>query len=229
MLPTALALLDLPDEILLIIGEHIASEADLNAFHRANRRLYRILTGLLYRSNALYHEGHALFWAIRNEQLITARRSVLAGTTCKGSALWPFNWASGRFSRQYAHTNALVSPTGWVENPLFVACRHRKPTMVQTLLALGAHSKHQPEQMLYLAAASGWSEIVKVLLEHGVSVDPGFVATSPLTLAIMNGQSEVAEIFFRYGAGAEPRSCQAEQLSRSWFSESENMSVFLVS
>jgi Ankyrin repeats (3 copies) len=229
MSPNALTLLDLPDEILLIIGEHITSESDLNAFHRTNRHLYRILDGILYRSNALYHEGHALFWAISYEQSTTAKKSVLAGTTCKGAAPWPFNWTSGQFSRQYAHTRALVSPTGWIEEPLFVACRNRKPTIVQTLLELGAHSKYQPERMLYLAAASGWSEIVKVLLEHGVSVDPGYVDTTPLTLAIMNGQSEIAEVFFRYGSGAESRSCQFEQLSHPGFSENEPTSVFLVS
>lgn len=100
--------------------------------------------------------------------------------------------------------------------------------MVQTLLELGAHSQYQPERMLYLAAASGWSEIVKVLLEHGVSVDPGYVETAPLTLAMMNGQSEVAEVLFRYGAGAEHRICQSEQLPHQ-LPEYGNTSTFLVS
>lgn len=229
MAPNALTLLDLPDELLLIIGEHITSEGDLNAFHQANQRLYRILNDYLYRSNALYHEGHALFWAINNVQPTTAQKSIWAGTTCKDPAPWPFNWTSGRFSRQHAHTKALVSPTGWIEEPLFVACRHRKPAIIHTLLELGAHSKYQPERMLYLAAASGWSEVVKVLLDHRVSVDPGYVDTTPLTLAVMNGQSQIAEVFFRYGAGAEPRSCQFEQLSHKGGSESGSKNMFLVS
>lgn len=205
-------LLDFPDEILLIIGDHLASERDLNAFHQTNKRLYRILNGYLYRSNALHHEGHALFWAISHDEPATARKSVLAGTSCKGSATWPFNWTSGRFSRHHTHTKALASPTGWIEEPFFVACRHRKPIVVKSLLELGAHSDHQPERMLYLAAAFGWPEIVKALLEHGVSVDPGYVETTPLTLAIMNDQAEVADIFFRQGADFEPRCWQSEQL-----------------
>lgn len=100
--------------------------------------------------------------------------------------------------------------------------------MVQTFLELGAYSKYQPERMLYLAAASGWSEIAKVLLEHGVSADPGYVETAPLTLALMNGQSEIAEVLFRYGAAAELRSCQVEQLSYQG-SETGSTSTFLVS
>lgn len=214
--PNAFRLLDLPDELLLLIGEHLSSESDLNALHRTNRRLYRILHFHLYRSNALHHEGHALFWAIRHEKPATAQKSVLAGTCQTGSGSttpWPFDWTSGRPSRQYAHTKALVSPTGWMEEPLFVACRYRKPTMVKTLLELGAYSSYQPGRMLYLAAASGWPEIVQVLLEHGVSVDPGHVDMSPLTLAIVNGQSETAEMFFRYGSRVGSGGCQSEQMT----------------
>lgn len=34
--------------------------------------------------------------------------------------------------------------------------------------------------MLYLAAAPGWPEVIKVFLEHGVNVGPGYVEITRL-------------------------------------------------
>lgn len=58
-------LLDLANELLHRISENLELERDINAFAQANRRLYRLLNGYLYRYNVPVQQSgsSALLWA----------------------------------------------------------------------------------------------------------------------------------------------------------------------
>ncbi|KAL4864738.1 hypothetical protein BDV12DRAFT_200818 [Aspergillus spectabilis] len=58
-----MSLLSLPPELLIMIAEHLESEADLNALSQTNKSLYPIISDTLYRNNIKKHESSALFWA----------------------------------------------------------------------------------------------------------------------------------------------------------------------
>lgn len=115
----AFRLLNLPDEILLIIGEHLPSENDLNSFHQTNRRLYQVLNDYLYRSNAL----RALFWELGHEEPKTARNSILAGTSGQGSVSLAIQLEWWTILAPVQIYPTLIQPTGRIEEPLFVAGR----------------------------------------------------------------------------------------------------------
>jgi ankyrin repeat protein len=67
-------LLDLPNELLQDISEHLESERDINAVAQANRRLYPLLDNYLYRYNVQQSGSSALLWAARYGQEATAQK-----------------------------------------------------------------------------------------------------------------------------------------------------------
>jgi ankyrin repeat protein len=64
-------LLDLPNELLVCFSEQLESEKDLNAFARANGRLYCLLNTYLYRRNVKWSGSSALLWAARQGEEAT--------------------------------------------------------------------------------------------------------------------------------------------------------------
>lgn len=122
-----MSLLLLPDELLLNIGEHITSESDLNNFHQVNRRLYHMFDEYLYIYDAKYHDGLALFWAIRYGNVTVVRKSVMAGTSLHPRP-WPFTWVGGRLS-DHSPINKYTRGYGlWrISDPLTQAVHWNSP------------------------------------------------------------------------------------------------------
>ena len=59
-------LLDLLNELLRDISEHLESERYINAVAQANHRLYRLLDSYLYRYNVQESGSSALLWTARH-------------------------------------------------------------------------------------------------------------------------------------------------------------------
>jgi hypothetical protein len=55
-----MSLLALPNELLLLIAEHVQTEKKLYFFLRANRRLYNLLLEYLYQHNVDHHSAYCL-------------------------------------------------------------------------------------------------------------------------------------------------------------------------
>ncbi|KAH7042243.1 F-box domain protein [Macrophomina phaseolina] len=74
-----MSLLGLANELLQSIAEFLSAEKDINAFSRANRRLYNILNTYLYRHNVRHGASSALLWAAQHGQEATAQRLLGEG------------------------------------------------------------------------------------------------------------------------------------------------------
>ncbi|KAL4869442.1 ankyrin repeat-containing domain protein [Aspergillus spectabilis] len=105
-----MSLLCLPNELIEHIGKGIGSEPDLNALTQTNQLISKLLTPLLYRSNAERHNSSALVWAAQHGLTSTAKLCLEHG----------------------ANTNALIA--GGLP-PLFVAAEQKQVTVLQLLLA----------------------------------------------------------------------------------------------
>ncbi|KAL9034541.1 MAG: hypothetical protein Q9180_005346, partial [Flavoplaca navasiana] len=89
---------------------------------------------------------------------------------------------------------------------------------VQYLLNLGTdvNSWEPPGSALHLAANSGFSQVVRVLLDHGA--DPNHRAGRyghPLFFAARNGHMEVVQILLKYGADVDTRGDRHTVLARA--------------
>jgi hypothetical protein len=71
-------LLDLPNELLQNMSEHLNSESHINAAAQANRRLYYNLDGYLYRYNVRQSGSSALLWDAQHGEEATAQKSLKA-------------------------------------------------------------------------------------------------------------------------------------------------------
>lgn len=215
-----MGILDLPDELLLSIGEYVTSESDLNSLHQVNHRLYRIFDEYRYKYNAKHHEGHALYWAARYGNATAARKSVIAGTSLDPRP-WPFTWL-----REYPfdrHPSIKEHNRGayWVEDPLTQTIMWNQPAVTKTLLELGAYQKSmsvnsagQPERLILWAAARNCVAALKELLRHGVDVntkkEPPTERTA-LIVAARRGNLETVEALLEHGADTE-----APDMSTGW-------------
>src|SRR5882762_7043654 len=76
---TGMLLLDLPNELLICISEHLDFEKDINALSRSNRRLHHLLNTYLYSHNIRHHRSIGLRWAAIHGQEGTVRNFLLKG------------------------------------------------------------------------------------------------------------------------------------------------------
>jgi len=205
-----MGILDLPDELLLSIGEYVTSESDLNSLHQVNNRLYRIFDEYRYKYNAKHHEGHALYWAARYGNATTARKSVIAGTSLDPRP-WPFTWL-----REYPfdrHPSIKKHNRGeyWVEDPLTQTIMWNQPGITKMLLELGAYQKSmgvnsagQPERLILWAATRNRVSALKELLRHGVDVNTkNELERTALIVAARKGNFETVEALLENGADTE--------------------------
>lgn len=196
----------LPDELLLNMGEHITSESDLNNFHQVNRRLYRIFDEYRYIYNAKYHDGHALFWAVRYGNVTVVRKSVMAGTSLHPRP-WPFTWVDGELDDHLPIKKYIKTRYPRVINdPLTQAVRWNQPEVTKTLFELGAYGDWTPDKLVREADLETPSAL-KELLEHGVNPDyrKSYVADdrTALFIAAHYGYSRTAELLLKHGADTE--------------------------
>ncbi|KAJ5267511.1 hypothetical protein N7478_010319 [Penicillium angulare] len=177
-------LLDFPTEILDAIGQHLESQADINALLQSNRRLYSILNAYLYSVNAKFFTGSALLWAVQNNQPQTAH---------------------------YALRNGVEELLDWDREPLHQAVEDENEAMVLLLLKYGAgvDCKRLDKTPLCIAAKSGHEGIGKLLLQNGAYLESNNSISSfsryntPLHVAAYFGQAAIVKLLLENGANIE--------------------------
>lgn len=102
-----------------------------------------------------------------------------------------------------ASTGSSLDPKLGGSTPLYIATKHSQISEVARLLANGADPNSlgsNAESSLQLASRSGNYEIVRILLEHGASVDiPGRHGTA-LHVALLSLKLSIVRILVEYGA-----------------------------
>lgn len=172
-------LLDLPNEMILEIGENLASQGDIHALSQGNKRLYHLLNHHLYKTNAERHGSTALLWAVEHLDAEIARKALAAGASVMA-------------------TNARA------ETPLFLAVSQpRSYQMVELLLENGAAATLDSTPVPLIEAVSQNADIavVQLLLQHGAGVneEDRFGATA-LCWAADTGQEVVTNLLIEAGA-----------------------------
>lgn len=69
-------LLDLPNEILLLIGYSSDYSWDISCFSQVNRRLHSLLDGLAYQHDQRHHDSSLLVWAAKNGIVPISRKML---------------------------------------------------------------------------------------------------------------------------------------------------------
>lgn len=88
------------------------------------------------------------------------------------------------------------------ENPLEAAARRNHLRIVQLLLDHGIYFRLYGIKALWFAAQNGFGEIVRVLLEKGLSpnISPSPEQGSPLGVALRNGRRDIVRILLSHDA-----------------------------
>ncbi|EGE02065.1 hypothetical protein TEQG_01105 [Trichophyton equinum CBS 127.97] len=106
----------LPNELILLISDHLMRKQDLNSFLRCNRRFYSLLNKRLYQLAARSRNNDAMMWALKTANVELAKRAIDAGSDPEKE------FKSG----------------GWRnDRPLHVAVRHASETKKRSLLPEG--------------------------------------------------------------------------------------------
>ncbi|KAL4761366.1 ankyrin repeat domain-containing protein [Aspergillus foveolatus] len=136
--------LDLPDELLLLVGEVIPLQRDLSSLTKTNRRLYCLLSDLLLKINMQDSNSSALVYAAQHGNLAVVQRMVELG----------------------AEINA-TNPDAYTV--LDCAASEGHVDIVRYLLKKGASHRftvERPCTPLCTAAAAGHADVVRVFLDH---------------------------------------------------------------
>lgn len=191
-------ILDLPNELLLLIGEFLDDEYCLNTFLQTCRRLYSILHHSLYEFNVRHSHACALEWAAKNGSEATARYTLEAGAS--PHAAYYEEWL-----------------------PMALACIHGHEAIVRLLLDHGVDPNwswswlREPSIDAYrddegcpliLAAGRGHESVVRLLLSHGVPPDVRFerldgLDISPLSVAARGGYLSLVKLFVSLGCDVQ--------------------------
>lgn len=203
-----MALLDLPNELLVDIVTCLCDEQDIYAVALASRRLYDLSINHLYRVNDDYSEARAIIWAINHEQYETLHRALAAGVEIDFSALD----AAATYG-QTAMLELLLDHPSLQPDPfkkfgaslLASAVQNKHMDTVQFLIERGAPLNCGKEQVLHVASSQGSLEVVKLLLDRGVDVN--MTATTytkhrdtALMSAAVTNQVEIARLLLDSGA-----------------------------
>lgn len=144
----------LPNEVLLLVAEQLASQRAINALAQTSTRLYGILNAYLYRYDAKHHHHHhagsAVLWAARySGEPATVQRALAAG--------------AGVDANGHGHCHCLSESLSW-------AARMGHEDVAKLLLGVegvdpddSARNAEQ-ETPLCLAAKCGRTGIVALLL-----------------------------------------------------------------
>ena len=187
-------LLSLANELLLVIGEDLESQKDINAFARTNRRLYNLLNAYLYRRNVRDSQSFALLWSAQRGQVRTALHSISEGADlqAKPGRLNALQWAvitrSAEVVKLLLHHGANVDPIGDTGTPLqwilrgskkfrlskdfqLAEERQNSSNIAASLIQHGGDIKRITPQsqctVLHYAASADYPSIVQLLLDKG--------------------------------------------------------------
>lgn len=158
-----MALLDLPNELLLLIAQRLDDDYDINALLQTCKQLFLLLNRYLYEHNVRHFHATALEWAAKHGKETTARQALEAG----------------------APPNAVYDDE-FV--PMALPCIHGHEGIVRLLLDYGIGPSsvrgwaNFDEEIdfsesgdwgysVFLATVHGYESIVKLLLLHRATPD----------------------------------------------------------
>lgn len=136
--------LDLPDELLLLVGKVIPLQRDLSSLTKTNRRLYCLLSDLLLKINMQDSNSSALVYAAQHGNLAVVQRMVELGADIHAT-----------------------NPDAYTV--LDCAASEGHAGIVRYLLKRGASHRftvERPCTSLCAAAAAGHADVVRVFLDH---------------------------------------------------------------
>ncbi|KAL3473032.1 ankyrin repeat-containing domain protein [Aspergillus californicus] len=166
-----MGLLDLPNTLILRLIPHLDYEREINALCRANRRLYDLLSPVLYaHSNTQQNGGFTLEWAAIHGSVSTARLILEAGAhpnACGGAVWQPFALAAiyGRSEIIELLYERGIDPCRTENDWKNLLCYEN---LVCYEGGVGTEEEGHP---LCMAAACGHLSVVKLLLHYGVPPD----------------------------------------------------------
>ncbi|KAL5381660.1 hypothetical protein PMIN02_010239 [Paraphaeosphaeria minitans] len=228
-------LLHLPDELLLAIANAIPSAPELQSLVCTCTRLYGIALPAYYRAFARTKRCDALVAAavhgnVRAVKLLVKEEGWMKGSSW-GKGRGEFRVYAG--GRKYGKGSALVAAiesgrsdiallvleygadpnadAGSVGNALEAAVDRQQTEVAQALLRHGANVEHMfsgersNRSALLIAARKGYTEIVEMLLDHGVDAGAavGHERMLPLLMAAVNGHLACVEALIERGANDE--------------------------
>jgi ankyrin repeat protein len=187
--PIEMPLLSLPNELLLLIGEYIASEADLNSFLRTNHRLHDLLLDYLYQYNIKHHSSECLHWAAEHGILGTLKKAINQGANVNAG----MNLIHRVSGKGFFIDSKMT--------PLSRAAAKGHKGLVSALLDAGADVEAKRGQFPNIApivhamdAEQGSLETIQILINHGADVNRnGDYAEAPLLRVVEKGKVEIAD------------------------------------
>lgn len=177
-------LLDLPTELVLLIGKCLTTEKDTNSLCQTSRRFHALFTPYLYQLNVQQGNSSALVWAAEHGHITTAKLSIQAGARMAVSKnnMPLISWAARGGHREVVK---LLLDTGKVRidfrgSPIYKtalgwAIKCGDEVIVKMLLEAKANVNKRSidgATPLIAAAKAGHEAIAKLLIETGnVSYD----------------------------------------------------------
>lgn len=182
-----MALNCLPEELLIIIAEHLDKSGDINALAQSNRLTYRVANHFLYTNNIHKDSASALNWAAEHNSLGTIEKCISAGAaTHQGWEAAPLAHAA---KAGHVAAVALLLSHGadpdskdaeTDQTPLYIASEHGHLTVCEKLHAAGANinSRNQrtdqytcDETPLHTASLHGHLPVAQLLIERGADLN----------------------------------------------------------
>jgi ankyrin repeat protein len=122
---SSIGLLDLPNELIILIGNFLPSERVLAGFTRVNRKLRHVLSDSLVLRNIHQHNSRGLLWAVRHNRV---------------EAVYWFVRLGAGLENLHRVCTALTCPLSyWGERPLSRAVRDGNLRIVKVLVKAGAN------------------------------------------------------------------------------------------
>lgn len=176
-------LLDLPNEILYSITDHLQLHGDINSLVLTCHQLYSLLNRHLYQYHVRYHGGKALLWSAENGRHTTMKKLLEEGAnpnvTDDNRGFTPLLYAVSK-----GHETVVKLLLEWKANtelrdftlgqtPLLTAIQKGHPAIVKLLLDNNANTEHVNNYGVtpLLFAASGCDlAVVQLLIENKADI-----------------------------------------------------------
>ncbi|KAH6663108.1 ankyrin repeat-containing domain protein [Halenospora varia] len=202
-----MALLDLPNEVLLQIASNLSDQGDRNTVTRLNHHCHRLFKDDLIKYNIQAHGSYGLLWAAKHDRIATIQRFIDLGADVNVQIQDYM-----RLPRVRITPSIPIAAIG--STPLHIAVDRRNFDIARILVAAGASAEKRdlinPHYTLYqrqgftplhLACKSGLSDFVHLFLEAGADVNVrDFKALTPLHHALRgkNDTFEDCDGMFRF-------------------------------